>query len=313
VIAESADGGTNALLLSPPDAIPFGFGPRSAAIHEAAARTTGLTAKRLRLPFLSRDLDTPSDLRTLGRNPELGEAVQLSAFALPGIPEVREGDDLAELIASALSLKARALETGDIVVVAQEIVSKSERRLRHRSDFIPSPKALEIAAAIGKDPRKIEAILSESIEVLRAKRMGPDGLLITRHRNGWICANAGIDESNLESSMQDVLLLLPEDADRSARLIRAELEKRYGGRRRSLLKQMRACSLPYLKYLVPAGEIVKIRRLGGRFSQCEVATGVVSPRRRAWCWPVRSFKIAATKVTFRLEMAVQELGRGSAP
>lgn len=222
VIAESVDGGTNALLVSPPDAMPFRFGSNSAGAHEEAARSAGLRAVRLKLPFLSRDLDTPDDLRAFQR------AAGLSAFAVSGIPEVRAGDDLADLIGDALQRAGMALEDGDVVAVAQKIVSKSEGRMRPLSDFTPSPRAIEIAQDIGKDPRKVEAILSESVEVLRARRQPPDGLLITRHRNGWICANAGIDESNLGQSLEGMLLLLPEDADRSARLIRAGLERRFG-------------------------------------------------------------------------------------
>jgi coenzyme F420-0:L-glutamate ligase/coenzyme F420-1:gamma-L-glutamate ligase len=231
VIAESVDGGTNALLLSPPDAIGFHFGPNSAAAHAAAARAARLSVAKLTLPFLSRDLDTPDDLSA---RPDLiaasfEPAGQFTAFAVPGVPEVRAGDDLGALIADALSHSGHDLQAGDIVVVAQKIVSKSEGRLRQLAEFAPSAKALEIAGAIGKDARKVEAILSESVEVLRAVKSGPDGLIITRHRNGWICANAGIDESNLGEGAEAMLLLLPEDADRSARTIRAGLEKRHGG------------------------------------------------------------------------------------
>lgn len=223
-IAAAVDGGTNALLVSPPGAIGFRFGPGSAAAHEAAAREAGLAAARLDLPFLSRDMDTPDDLRA---RPDLlvRAAAGLEAFAVPGIPEVAAGDDLGALIGDALERAGFPLQAGDIVVVAQKVVSKAEGRLRRLDAFAPSPRALEIAARIGKDPRKVEAILSESDEVLRAVPSGPDGLIITRHRNGWICANAGIDESNLGAGREGMLLLLPEDADRSARAIRAALER----------------------------------------------------------------------------------------
>lgn len=227
VIAGSLDGGTNALLVTPPGAVGFHFGPESAAAHEAAARAAGLASVRLDLPFLSRDMDTPDDLRA---RPDLliRGAAGLQAFALPGIPEVRPGDALGGLVGDALDRAGETLRAGDIVVVAQKVVSKAEGRMRRLDDFTPSPRALEIAADIGKDPRKVEAILSESDAVLRAVPSGPDGLLITRHRNGWICANAGIDESNLGAGSQGMLLLLPEDADRSARAIRAALEARFG-------------------------------------------------------------------------------------
>ncbi|MBE0692031.1 MAG: coenzyme F420-0:L-glutamate ligase [Aquamicrobium sp.] len=172
-------------------------------------------------------MDTPDDLRA---RPDLlirgAVAADLHAFAIPGIPEVMAGDDLGALIGDALACAGRALQGGDIVVVAQKVVSKAEDRMRPLDDFVPSPQALEIAARIGKDPRKVEAILSESETVLRAAPAGSDGLLITRHRNGWICANAGIDESNLGRGKEGMLLLLPEDADRSARRIRDTLERR---------------------------------------------------------------------------------------
>lgn len=233
VIAGSRDGGTNALLVTPPGVLDFRFGPNSAAAHEAAAREAGLTATQLDLPFLSRDMDTPDDLLArpdlLIRGAAKAQgAPGLQAFAVPGMPELAAGDDLGALIGDALARAGEALHDGDIVVVAQKVVSKAEGRMRRLDDFEPSPQALDIAARIGKDARKVEAILSESDAVLRAVPSGPDGLIITRHRNGWICANAGIDESNLGTGREGMLLLLPEDGDRSARAIRAALEARFG-------------------------------------------------------------------------------------
>ncbi len=230
VIGESIDGGTNALLLTPPDAIGFRFGRASAAAHEAAARSSGRTVVRLRLPFLSRDLDTPEDLRAFAAETHISlDGAGVTLLAVPGIPEIRAGDDLGAIIAAALDQAGLPVDPGDIVVVAQKIVSKSEGRLRRLDDFAPSSRALEIAERIGKDARKVEAILSESTDVLRAERMGADGLLITRHRAGWICANAGIDESNLGADSGGMLMLLPEDADASARCIRDGLEAQHGG------------------------------------------------------------------------------------
>lgn len=173
--------------------------------------------------------DKPEDhgVGAMGRAYIAQEAASFSAFAVPGIPEVAEGDDLASLIAVALD--ETHLEPGDIVVVAQKIVSKAEGRMKAYDDYVPSPEALCIADEIGKDARKVEAILSESSEVIRARRMGADGLLITRHRQGWICANAAIDESNLGAGKSGKLLLLPEDPDASARTLRAGLEKRFAG------------------------------------------------------------------------------------
>lgn len=225
VVGVSADGGTNALLLTPPDAIPFSYGPNSADAHEAAAHKSGRSCERLQLAYLSRDIDTPQDLHDhfeTSRSP-----VEARCFAVTTMPEVAAGDDLATLISEALVRTNRMLIAGDIVVVAQKIVSKSEGRLVAASHFQPSQQAIALAAEIGKDSHKVEAILSESSDVIRARRQPPDGLLITRHRHGWICANAGIDESNLGDGREGMLLLLPEDPDASARRIRDGLEAKY--------------------------------------------------------------------------------------
>ncbi|HEV2507862.1 MAG TPA: coenzyme F420-0:L-glutamate ligase [Mesorhizobium sp.] len=226
VVGVSADGGTNALLLTPPDAIPFCYGPNSAHAHEAAARKSGRSCETLQLACLSRDIDTPQDLRDhfeMSRSP-----ADAQCFAVATIPEIAAGDDVATLIIEALVRTHRALAPGDIVVIAQKVVSKSEGRLVPARQFQPSQQAIALAAEIGKDPHKVEAILSESSDVIRARRQPPDGLLITRHRHGWICANAGIDESNLGDGHDGMLLLLPEDPDASARRIRDGLETKYG-------------------------------------------------------------------------------------
>jgi coenzyme F420-0:L-glutamate ligase/coenzyme F420-1:gamma-L-glutamate ligase len=227
VIAESTDGGSNALFLSPPDAIPFLFGAGSAARHEAAATERGLPCRRLRLPLLSRDVDTPDDLAhaLAPARPEAG----FGGFAVPGIPEITTGVDLAALIGDALDRAGQTLAAGDIIVVAQKIVSKAEGRMVPLAGYTPSADAIRIAAEIGKDPRKVEAILRESTGVIRLRNQPPDGLIITRHRQGWICANAAIDESNLGPDRDGMLLLLPEDPDASAARIRDGLEARFGG------------------------------------------------------------------------------------
>lgn len=122
------------------------------------------------------------------------------------------------------------LRSGDILVVAQKVVSKSEGRMVNLDAYQPSPEATTIAHEIGKDARKVEAILRESSDVLRKRRQAPDGLLVTRHRQGWVCANAGIDESNLGPDAEGLLLLLPEDPDASAARIRKDLELNSGAR-----------------------------------------------------------------------------------
>lgn len=218
VIGASSDGGTNALLVSPPDAIPFRFGPGSAGKHEAAACQAGLSCAKLLLDNLSHDVDTPEDLARTQRP-------DIRLFAVPGIPEIAEGDDIGAIILAAIERNAERIEPGDVVAVAQKIVSKSEGRLRALDDYVPSAEALKIAGEIGKDARKVEAILQESQGVMRMRRQAPEGLLITRHRLGWICANAGIDQSNLGDGKEGMLLLLPEDPDASARRIRQSLEK----------------------------------------------------------------------------------------
>lgn len=143
---------------------------------------------------------------------------RLELFALLGIPEIRAGDDLGAIIVQAMAAAGERWVDGDVIAVAQKIVSKAEGRTRLLADIDPSDRAKEIAANCGKDARKVQAILDESIDILRVVRAKPDGLVIARHRQGWISANAGIDESNL-GDRQGELLLLPLDPDASARRI----------------------------------------------------------------------------------------------
>jgi coenzyme F420-0:L-glutamate ligase/coenzyme F420-1:gamma-L-glutamate ligase len=137
----------------------------------------------------------------------------LQVFAVSGLPEVAEGDRLGELIA------ARAdLEPGDVVVISQKVVSKAEGRVVSLSAVRPSPRAVELAAKLGdgKDPAIVQLVLDESEEVLRAER----GVLICETRHGFVCANAGVDTSNVGAGRA---ALLPLDPDGSARRIRTEL------------------------------------------------------------------------------------------
>lgn len=142
----------------------------------------------------------------------------IEALALGGLPEIEPGDDLGALIAR------HPLADGEIVVVAHKAVSKAEGRLRRLDEIPPSPRALELAAEHGKDPRHVQAILDESVELVRAAR----GVLITRTRHGFVCANSGIDESNTPAD--GVLVLLPLDPDASARALRARLASLTGAR-----------------------------------------------------------------------------------
>jgi coenzyme F420-0:L-glutamate ligase/coenzyme F420-1:gamma-L-glutamate ligase len=151
-------------------------------------------------------------------------AARLSVFAVPGLPLVKPGDDLAGLILDGLAAMGEALAGGDVVVVAQKIVSKAEGRLVSLGTVTPSARALELAAVTGKDPRVVELVLGESREVLRAKT----NVLIVEHRLGLVIANAGIDRSNVEGGAEDMALLLPIDPDASARALRQALAARTG-------------------------------------------------------------------------------------
>jgi len=147
----------------------------------------------------------------------------LTLTALPGMPYVHPGDDLVELLLQALERANLNLVDGDILVLAQKIVSKSENRLVNLSTVQPGLRAETIASQIEKDPRLVELILAESNEVLRTR----PGTIVVEHKLGFVCANAGIDHSNVagEGGIEgEWVLLLPEDPDRSASRIRVALE-----------------------------------------------------------------------------------------
>ncbi|MCJ7552140.1 MAG: coenzyme F420-0:L-glutamate ligase [Anaerolineae bacterium] len=144
------------------------------------------------------------------------ERPQVTLIALRDIPEVRPGDDLVQIILDGLDRESLALEDGDVVVVTQKIVSKAEGCLVDLSTVTPTPRALELAEAVGKDPHLVEVILRESRDVLRQR----EGVLIMETRHGWVCANAGVDRSNVAGVGATVALTLPVDPDASARRIR---------------------------------------------------------------------------------------------
>ena len=155
--------------------------------------------------------------------------MKLTLTPLPGLPAIQTGDDLASLIFEAMTRIDLSFENDDILVLAQKIVSKSEGRLVNLSAVPPSPAAYELAKRVDKDVRLLELILRESKEVLRTR----GEVIIVEHRLGFICANAGIDHSNVRQKMDNEdqwVLLLPEDPDASAQKLRERLEAASGAR-----------------------------------------------------------------------------------
>jgi coenzyme F420-0:L-glutamate ligase/coenzyme F420-1:gamma-L-glutamate ligase len=143
---------------------------------------------------------------------------RIELIPLEGIPEVRPGDDLGALIAAAVSASGIALEDGDVLVVTQKVVSKAEGRVVELGSVQPSDFAVDWAARWEKDARQVELVLRESAAIVR---MGTGGLIISRTRHGFVCANAGVDVSNVGAG--DVATLLPVDPDASAAALRGRL------------------------------------------------------------------------------------------
>jgi coenzyme F420-0:L-glutamate ligase / coenzyme F420-1:gamma-L-glutamate ligase len=153
--------------------------------------------------------------------PAASAAITLTA--VPGMPAIGAGDDLAGILGDALAAAGLSPRRGDVLVVTHKIVSKAEGRSVALADATPSARARELAAATGKDPALVEVILSESRAVLRYR----PGLIITEHRLGMVIANAGVDQSNVSAGAGHVLLL-PQDPDASAAALRAALAARFG-------------------------------------------------------------------------------------
>lgn len=148
---------------------------------------------------------------------------QLLLTALADFPMVEPGDDLADLIVTSIDSNGIELVDGDVLVLAQKIVSKAENRYGYLNQVQPSTQAHELAAQIDKDPRLVELILSESNEVVRHR----PGVVIVEHRLGYVHANAGIDKSNISSDEANPrVLLLPLDSDASAAALRTEIQQR---------------------------------------------------------------------------------------
>ncbi len=153
--------------------------------------------------------------------------MSLTLTSLIGIPLIRQGDNLADIIVRSLAETNIQLEDHDILVFAQKIISKAEGRAVNLATVTPSARALELGRQTEKDPRVVELILQESNEVLRTRV----GAIIVEHKLGFVCANAGIDHSNvagLGDTAEEWVLLLPKDPDGSSRKMRAEIESKTG-------------------------------------------------------------------------------------
>lgn len=150
--------------------------------------------------------------------------MELRVLPVTGLPMIQEGDDLALLITNQLHDNQQLLEHGDVIVIAQKIVSKSEGRLVSLASITPSEEAVRLAAETDKDARLVEVILRESDAVVRHK----PGVMIMRHRLGHVGAHAGVDQSNIDHGDDDAALLLPLDPDASAKRLREAIRHRSG-------------------------------------------------------------------------------------
>lgn len=164
----------------------------------------------------------PSTRSSRKRKP-LPLSVPIEVLPLPGLPEIRQGDDLSRRVVEAARQAQIAFAPGDVLVIAQKIVSKAEGRLVDLSTIQPSRRASQLAVKLKKDPRLMEVILRESRRIVRS-----DPVLIVETHHGFVCANAGVDQSNIPGD--DVVSLLPRDPDRTARRLAAALRKRTGKR-----------------------------------------------------------------------------------
>ncbi len=146
---------------------------------------------------------------------------EVRIVGLPQLPEVESGDDLGQFIARSIEQSGEGLVEGDVLVITHKVVSKSEGRLVNLGDVDPSEFAKAFAREFGKDPRQVEVVLREAKRIVRMER----GILIAETRHGFVCANAGVDASNVA---EDVVCLLPVDPDSSAERLRAQLRQELG-------------------------------------------------------------------------------------
>jgi coenzyme F420-0:L-glutamate ligase/coenzyme F420-1:gamma-L-glutamate ligase len=155
--------------------------------------------------------------------------MSLNLTPLVNIPLIRQGDNLADILLNSLAQTSLTLQDNDILVLAQKIVSKTEGRMVNLAAVTPSQRALDLAAQTEKDPRLIELILQESNEVMRVRK----GVIVVEHKLGFVCANAGIDHSNVHgegNTNEEYVLLLPQNPDHSAKVLRDELKQKTGKR-----------------------------------------------------------------------------------
>ncbi len=153
--------------------------------------------------------------------------MSLSITPLQNIPLIRQGDNLADILVASIQNSTIQLENDDILVLAQKIVSKSEGRMVNLATVTPSPQAIELAQKTEKDPRVVQLMLQESNEIVRTRI----GAIIVEHKLGFVCANAGIDHSNVAgdgSENEEYVLLLPEDPDASAKALRDQIRQKTG-------------------------------------------------------------------------------------
>jgi coenzyme F420-0:L-glutamate ligase/coenzyme F420-1:gamma-L-glutamate ligase len=162
--------------------------------------------------------------RSTNRRPAKPGSGRLNLFVIPGLPEIRKRDNVAKLIVEASRFAGIVFESGDVIVIAQKIVSKAEGRTVQLSTVKPSAEAISIAQSVQNDPRFIEVVLRESRRIVRK---GAHALIVETH-HGFVCANAGVDRSNVPG--EDTVTLLPRDPDGFARLLAAALRRRTGKR-----------------------------------------------------------------------------------
>lgn len=207
-------------------AVLSGLGLRSWHVGPLANSAAAEAMTSLLIQLNRRYKLAQAGVRITGRPKDAPAAPRLAAWALGGLPMFAAGDDLAVALIQAVRASGDPLLDGDVVVVAQKVVSKVEDRAARLADVAPGAEAREAAARADKDPAVVELIASESQELMRVA----PGLIIARHRTGHVLANAGIDASNVPGGGAEAVLLWPKDPDASARRLRLALEAAFGVR-----------------------------------------------------------------------------------